>query len=89
MVNMPKDKADPMLWIGEAATLMGLSRPWVAMLIDYGELPGATVSPEGSREVPKSAVLNWLSHNKQEGSSDYRKAGRLSGIYGVEETTVA
>ena len=44
---------------------------------------------EASREVPKSSVLNWLSHNKQEGSSDYRKSGRDCGIYGVEETTFA
>lgn len=83
-----KGKSDPMLTTEEAAKLMGRSRPWVAMLIDSNELPGAEVSRGGHRKVPKSSVLDWLARNKLEGSADYRKAGRDTGIYEVEDTLV-
>ena len=85
-----KDKFDPMLTTEEAAKLMGRSRPWVAMLIDANELPGAEVSRGGHRKVPKSPVLGWLERNKPpRGSADYRKAGRVAGIYEVEDALVA
>ena len=85
-----KDKFDPMLTTEEAAKLMGRSRPWVAMLIDANELPGAEVSRGGHRKVPKSSVLGWLERNKPpRGSADYRKAGRVAGIYEVEDALVA
>ena len=85
-----KDKFDPMLTTEEAAKLMGRSRPWVAMLIDANELPGAEVSRGGHRKVPKSSELGWLERNKPpRGSADYRKAGRVAGIYEVEDALVA
>ncbi len=84
-----KDKPDPMLTTEEAAKLMGRSRPWVAMLIDSNELPGAEVSRGGHRKVPKSSVLDWLARNKPGGSADYHKAGRDAGIYEVEDALVA
>lgn len=84
-----KDKSGPMLTTEEAARLMGRSRPWVAMLIDAGELPGAEVSRGGHRKVPKSSVLRWLERDKQgPGSADYRKAGRDAGIYEVDDALV-
>jgi excisionase family DNA binding protein len=85
-----KDKSDPMLTTEEAAKLMGRSRPWVAMLIDSGELPGAEVSRGGHRKVPKSSVLGWMERNKpSQGSADYRKAGRDTGIYEADDALVA
>ena len=84
-----RHKSDSMLTTEEAAKLMGRSRPWVAMLIDSNELPGAEVSRGGHRKVPKSSVLDWLARNKSGGSTDYRKAGRDAGIYDVEDALVA
>lgn len=83
-----KDQSEPMLTTEEAAKLMGRSRPWVAMLIDSNELPGAEVSRGGHRRVPKSSVLDWLERNKPEVSADYRKAGRDAGVYDVEDANV-
>ena len=88
--SLAKDKSDPMLTTEEAARLMGHSRPWVAMLIDSGELSGTEVSRGGHRKVPKSSVLAWLERDKQrQGSADYRKAGRDAGIYEVDDALVA
>lgn len=85
-----KDKSDPMLTTEEAAKLMGRSRPWVAMLVDSGEFPGAEVSRGGHRKVPKSVVLGWLErHKKRQSSADYRKAGRDAGIYEIDDALVA
>jgi excisionase family DNA binding protein len=85
-----KDKSDPMLTTEEAAKLMGRSRPWVAMLIDSGELPGAEVSRGGHRKVPKSSVMEWLDRNKpNKGSADYRQVGRDARIYEVNEALVS
>lgn len=88
--GLAKDNSSPMLTTEEAAKLMGRSRPWVAMIIDSGELPGAEVSRGGHRKVPKSSVLGWLERNKpSQGSSDYRKAGSDAGIYEADDALVA
>jgi len=88
--GLAKDKSSPMLTTEEAAKLMGRSRPWVAMLIDSGELHGAEVSRGGHRKVPKSSVLGWLERNRpSQESDDYRKAGRDAGIYEVDDALVA
>ena len=83
-----KDKSEIMLTTEEAAKLMGRSRPWVAMLIDANGLPGSEVSRGGHRRVPKSSVLDWLARNKLVGSADYRKAGRESGLYEIDDSNI-
>lgn len=80
---------DRLLSTEQAAQMMKKSRPHVAMLIDAGELDGASTTPKGHRRVPESSVRAWLSkHGRvaQAGSSDYKGAARDEGMYAIAET---
>lgn len=80
---------DRLLSTEQAAQMMMKSRPHVAMLIDAGELEGASTTPKGHRRVPESSVRAWLSkHGKaaQQGSSDYKAAAREAGMYAIAES---
>ena len=83
-------KKPRMLTTEQAATLMGRSRPHVAMLIDAGKLAGATVTPKGHRRVPESSVRAWIEERDAQtagtGVSDYRKAAREAGMYAIPES---
>lgn len=73
----------------QAAQMMKKSRPHLAMLIDAGELEGASTTPKGHRRVPESSVRAWLSKHgqaAQAGSSDYKGAARDAGMYAIAET---
>ena len=81
--------ADRMLSTEQAAQIMMKSRPYVAMLIDAGELERASTTPKGHRRVPESSVRAWIStHGKaaKTGSSDYKAAARQAGMYAIAET---
>jgi excisionase family DNA binding protein len=74
----------------QAAQMMMKSRPHVAMLIDAGELEGASTTPKGHRRVPESSVRAWLSKQGKDaktGSSDYKAAAREAGMYAIAEST--
>lgn len=77
---------NPLLSTEEAARMIGCSRPYVAMLIDQGQLPGAEKSAGGHRKVPKSSVLAWIESHKVQGSTDYRDAAQKAGMYQVPES---
>lgn len=80
---------DRLLSTEQAAQMMMKSRPHVAMLIDAGELEGASTTPKGHRRVPESSVRAWLSkHGKaaNPGSSDYKAAAREAGMYAIAES---
>lgn len=77
---------DPLLSTADAAKMLGFSRTYIAMLIDNGKLPGATVSDGGHRRVPQSAVLDYQAmRDAQSGSTDFRKAGKAAGMYDIPE----
>ena len=76
---------DPMLTTENAAQLMQCSRPYVAMLIDRGRLPGAVKSGGGHRRVPRSSVLAWIETHETRDSTDYRAAARAAGMYEIPE----
>jgi len=83
------DPEDRLLSTQEAAQMMKKSRPHVAMLIDAGELAGASTTPKGHRRVPESSVRAWLSRSEmaaRPGSSDYKGAAREAGMYGIAES---
>ena len=82
----PKDR---LLSTEQAARMMMKSRPYVAMLIDAGELEGASATPKGHRRVPESSVRAWLSKQgkaTQPEASDYKKAARETGMYAIAES---
>ena len=79
------DEGDPMLTTENAAQLMKCSRPYVAMLIDRGELPGAVKSGGGHRRVPRSSVLAWIEAHETRNSTDYRAAAKAAGMYEIPE----
>lgn len=83
------ESADRLLSSEQAAQIMMKSRPHVAMLIDAGELEGASTTPKGHRRVPESSVRAWLSKHGQSaetGSSDYKAAAREAGMYVIDES---
>lgn len=83
--------ADEMISTTEAASILGCSRPHVAMLIDGGKLPGSTKSEGGHRQAPMSAVLalkiqrEVAAERAAASASDYRAAGKAAGIYNIPE----
>ena len=81
-------RLDRMLSTVEAAEIMACSRPYVAMLIDSGELAGATKTSGGHRKVSLASVEAWLASREAPADKDYRVAGKAAGIYGVEEAVV-
>lgn len=83
---LPAVTDDPMLSTEQAARMIGCSRPYVAMLIDQGQLAGAAKSAGGHRKVPTSSVLAWIESHRTEGSADYREAARDAGMYQVQES---
>lgn len=85
VAGLPAIEDDPMLSTAEAAQMIGCSRPYVAMLIDQDQLLGGTKSAGGHRKVPKSSVETWIDAHKVQGSADYRKAARESGMYQIPE----
>lgn len=76
---------DPMLTTENAAQLMQCSRPYVAMLVDRGQLPGAVKSGGGHRRVPRSSVLAWIEAHETRDSTDYRAAAKVAGMYEIPE----
>lgn len=74
-----------MLTTEEAAKIMQCSRPYVAMLIDQGQLPGAMKTAGGHRKVPQSSVEDWVASHTVQGSADYRAAAREAGMYAIPE----
>mgnify|MGYP000135480354 CR=1 FL=1 len=86
VAGLPAVESDPMLSTEDAAQMMGCSRPYVAMLIDQDQLPGATKTAGGHRKVPQSSVKAWIAAHKVGGSADYRAAARDAGMYDVPET---
>ena len=85
----PVEVEDRLLSTEQAAQMMMKSRPHVAMLIDAGELEGASTTPKGHRRVPESSVRAWLSkHGKaaKPSSSDYKAAAREAGMYAIAES---
>jgi excisionase family DNA binding protein len=80
--------ADPWLSTNDAADVLGVSRTYMAMLIDDGRLAGATVSDDKQRRVPTSTVLKYLATReaaKKGKSTDYRAAAREAGMYEVSD----
>lgn len=86
VAGLPVAGNDPMLSTEEAAQMMECSRPYVAMLIDQDQLPGATKTAGGHRKVPKSSVEAWIESHKVSGSANYRAAGQDSGMYDIPES---
>ena len=80
---------DRLLSTEQAAQMMMRSRPHVAMLIDAGELEGASTTPKGHRRVPESSVRAWLSKQgavAKSVPSDYKAAAREAGMYAIPES---
>lgn len=65
----PPDEAHDRIRTSEAATLLGVSRPHVAMLCDQGLLGPVTVTKGGQRRVSRDAVLAYLAQQTRERSS--------------------
>lgn len=86
VAGLPVVESDPMLSTEEAAQMMDCSRPYVAMLIDQDQLPGATKTAGGHRKVPQSSVKSWVAAHKVSGSADYRAAARAAGMYDIPES---
>ncbi len=82
-------RVERMLSTVEAATLMECSRPYVAMLIDSGKLAGARKTAGGHRKVPLASVEAWIASRETPVDSNYREAGKASGIYAVDEAVFA
>ena len=85
----PAEPEDRLLSTEQAAQMMMKSRPHVAMLIDAGELEGASTTPKGHRRVPESSVRAWLGKHGEAakpGSSDYKAAAREAGMYAIAES---
>lgn len=85
LVNPAPSASAPMLTTQEAASLMGCSRPHVAMLIDTGVLDGAQRTPKGHRRVPLASVQQWLLEHPTvaPGGDTYRQAGQEAGMYDI------
>ncbi|MBW8833162.1 MAG: helix-turn-helix domain-containing protein [Burkholderiales bacterium] len=77
--------AERMLSTVEAAELMACSRPYVAMLVDSGQLAGTSKTAGGHRKVPLSSIETWLASREAPSVKDYRAAGKAAGLYGVDE----
>lgn len=77
---------EPMLSTVQAAELMACSRPYVAMLVDSGQLAGASKTAGGHRKVPLSSIKTWIASHEASPDKDYRAAGRAAGFYGIDET---
>jgi excisionase family DNA binding protein len=79
---------DPLLSTADTAEILGFSRTYVAMLVDNGRLPGATLSEGRHRRVPRSTVLQYqatMEAERANKSADYRAAARAGGMYTVSE----
>jgi len=79
------DRADRMLSTVEAAKLMACSRPYVAMLVDGGQLAGASKTAGGHRKVPLSSIKTWIASREAPSGKDYRAAGKAAGLYSIDE----
>jgi excisionase family DNA binding protein len=77
--------AERMLSTVEAAALMACSRPYVAMLVDSGQLAGTSRTAGGHRKVPLSSIETWLASREAPSDKDFRAAGKAAGLYGVDE----
>jgi excisionase family DNA binding protein len=80
--------ADPWLSVNDAADILGVSRTYVAMLIDNGRLPDATISEDKQCRVSTSTVLKYLATReaaKKGKSTDYRAAAREGGMYAISD----
>lgn len=77
--------ADRMLSTVEAAKLMACSRPYVAMLVDGGQLAGASKTAGGHRKVPLSSIKTWIASREAPSDKDYRAAGKAAGLYSIDE----
>jgi excisionase family DNA binding protein len=75
----------------DAAKLLGMSRPYVAMLIDQGQIQGAIKTIGGHRRIARSAVLVWKNQHqnaplsKPERFALLRTQGVEDGIYATPE----
>jgi len=88
MARQENAAEDPLLSTADAAKILGFSRTYVAMLIDNGKLPGASVSDGGHRRVPQSVVVAYQvakDARKTSKSTDYRSSGKATGMYEVSE----
>ena len=73
----------------EAAKILGFSRPYVVMLIDQGQIPGAILSTGGHRRVSMAAILALQQkHSKDQDAPSIRKDGQQTGAYDTPEATV-
>jgi excisionase family DNA binding protein len=85
VAGRPPARAERMLSTVEAAALMACSRPYVAMLVDSGQLAGASKTAGGHRKVPLSSIETWLASREAPSDKDFRAAGKAAGLYGVDE----
>lgn len=74
------------LTVEAAAELMRCSRPYVAMLIDNKKFAGASVTEDGHRLVPESAVRAWIKE-RDAGSQepDHHAVAQANGMYDIPE----
>lgn len=84
------ESVEKFLTTERAAELMQCSRPYVAMLIDNGKLPGATVTRGGHRRVPETAVRDWIkARDAKSRTSNFRAAAAKDGMYDIPESEFA
>jgi excisionase family DNA binding protein len=80
--------ATPRLSIAEAAELLGMSRPYVSMLCDTGNLGAVEMTTGGHRRVQHEAVERYKSQALANGSgtSTVREAGVEAHLYDHDES---
>lgn len=92
--NTVFQQADDLIGTEDAAKLLGVSRPYVAMLIDQGQIQGATKTVGGHRRIARAAVLAWKSQHqgavlaKSERLAVLRLQGMDDDIYATPEKQV-
>ena len=79
---MSQNAMDALLTTAEAAKLLDVSRPYVAMLCDAGQL-GDVLTEGGHRRIRLSAVETYLAARANECDSPQspREAGVDAGLY--------
>lgn len=82
-----RTSSEAFLTVEAAAELMRCSRPYVTMLIDNKKFAGESLTGEGCRLVPESAVRAWIKE-REAGSQepDYHAVAEANGMYDIPET---
>lgn len=85
--SLPASASDILLTTAQAAELLDVSRPYVAMLCDQGKLGQIVATEGGHRRIRSSAVQAYLAARTRqyEGAPTPREAAEAAGLYDLPE----